>query len=40
MDNMHILLFLLLMIAILLIVAGAIIALWTLNSYRKSKSTK
>jgi uncharacterized SAM-binding protein YcdF (DUF218 family) len=37
-DNMRILLFLLLLVAILLIIAGAVIALWTLNSYRKSKS--
>ena len=38
-DSMRILLFVLLLIAILLIIAGAVIALWTLYSYRKARSS-
>jgi flagellar basal body-associated protein FliL len=38
-DSMRILLFVLLMVAILLILAGAGIALWTLSRYRKARSS-
>jgi flagellar basal body-associated protein FliL len=38
-DSTRILLFVLLMVAILLILAGAGIALWTLSRYRKARSS-